>query len=104
MLWPVRARCPAHFVTLDTLHVSRCEPSINCAISVGLQVRYVSRKRLAESRPRVRGQFVKAEVAAACRALAAVQVLLNSKPNTKSGHNFFPLLRASCHVLDIERA
>lgn len=31
----------------------------------GLQVRYVSRKRLAEARPRVRGQFVKAEVAAA---------------------------------------
>ena len=38
-------------------------------------MRYVSRKRLAESRPRVRGQFVRAEVAAACRALAAVQVL-----------------------------
>lgn len=29
------------------------------------KVRYVSRKRLAEARPRVRGQFVKAEVAAA---------------------------------------
>ncbi len=28
------------------------------------KVRYESRKRLAESRPRIRGQFVKAEVAA----------------------------------------
>ena len=39
------------------------------------QVRYVSRKRLAEARPRVRGQFVKAEVAAAFFAAQKVRVV-----------------------------
>ena len=38
-----------------------------------MQVRYASRKRLAEARPRVRGQFVKAEVAAAFFAAQKVQ-------------------------------
>lgn len=37
------------------------------------KVRYVSRKRLAEARPRVRGQFVKAEVAAAYLAEQAAK-------------------------------
>ena len=45
----------------------------------GLQVRYASRKRLAEARPRVRGQFVKAEVAA---AFLAQQVPLPSAPSS----------------------
>ena len=34
-------------------------------LCVHLQVRYESRRRLAETRPRVRGQFVKAGTAAA---------------------------------------
>ena len=67
-----RSVCP-----LDTVDFDQCESSCTKLSSMGLQVRYVSRKRLAESRPRVRGQFVKAEVAAACRALAAVQVPLS---------------------------
>ncbi len=33
-------------------------------VTLVLQVRYESRRRLAESRPRVRGQFVKASAAA----------------------------------------
>ena len=40
------------------------------------QVRYVSRKRLAEARPRVRGQFVKAEVAAAFFAAQQVRFVI----------------------------
>ncbi len=43
------------------------------AMNVVTQVRYVSRKRLAEARPRVRGQFVKAEVAAAFFAAQKVR-------------------------------
>ena len=49
-----------------------------CRLSTLRQVRYVSRKRLAESRPRVRGQFVKAGVTAACHALATQVPLLSS--------------------------
>ncbi len=45
--------------------VSKRKNHVKPAMSVAKQVRYVSRKRLAEARPRVRGQFVKAEVAAA---------------------------------------
>lgn len=46
-----------------------------------MQVRYVSRKRLAESRPRVRGQFVKAGSAAAVAAAAAAAAAPTKVPH-----------------------
>lgn len=38
------------------------------------KVRYESRRRLAESRPRIRGQFVKASVVAAAANAATAQI------------------------------
>ena len=38
---------------------------VTAKVHVTLQVRYESRRKLAEARPRVKGQFVKAEVAQA---------------------------------------
>ncbi len=44
---------------------------LGCTLSVTAQVRYESRKRLAEARPRVRGQFVKQDPSAAAASADA---------------------------------
>ncbi len=50
-----------------------CSSSISTRLRLLLQVRYESRRRLAEARPRVKGQFVKAEVAASFNAQQAAE-------------------------------
>lgn len=63
---PVHTTVLHPYHTLSTcLHFCRLLPCPSAAGLVWLQVRYESRKRLAQSRPRIKGQFVKQEVAAA---------------------------------------
>lgn len=55
-----------------------------------VQVRYESRRRLAETRPRVRGQFVKAGTAASQSIAAQVCFRIPSSPTTLHGVHICP--------------
>ena len=68
-----------------------------------VQVRYESRRRLAETRPRVRGQFVKAGTAAA-QSIAA-QVCFHPAPNATwhthpSLQEDYFIAETGCHAVD----
>ena len=80
-----------------TMHVNN---KFGCtAIACMVQVRYESRRRLAETRPRVRGQFVKAGTAAS-QSIAAQVCSIHSAPITAHGIHI-PLYKKSLSLLKL---
>ena len=76
-----------------------CSNEVGCtATACMVQVRYESRRRLAETRPRVRGQFVKAGTAAA-QSIAA-QVCSIQLPQRYMAYTALPTTRLlHCSIL-----